>query len=314
MALGQTWDVLWGPSPDHPYATLECSPHRAARWAREQRRITGETSAHRQWATSVAYERLDRELVLVAGDQVPVPPLWVLRAWVDAHFVCCEHPWARCLDAIVERAETEERAVRIIDLPELAYAGAAVRWAARRARPATLAPRRWHGEERTAWHEAGHALVAFQDQDRYDPLVVNLSRHLGGFDDGAVAFSPLVVPTNPVRGAALGGPGAQVPAGTGKGWSEEQKATYRVWLSAGMAAEQLFVPEMVPLGDSAPYGPQYPAQCNVLHLDEAMLRVAESAQQVRALTSYLLAHGGASRRHLKRMLGPWAVLEAWIES
>lgn len=289
LEVGQSWNLLWGPEPDQPYAALECSPDRGARWARGQR-SAGQSRARRQWATAVGRARLGRELTLVAGDQVAVPPLWVLRAWVDAHFVCCEQPWAACLNAIVARAEAEGRAVRIIDLPELAHAGPAVRWALPLVRPAVLAARPWAREERVLWHEAGHALFAWHHQGRYEPLVVDLNAHLGGLDEGALCMSPVVVPTRTTDGRGR--------------WSPAQTRGYHLWLSGGMAAEQVFVPGLVPLGDASPYGRQYAAQCNVIHLDEAMAVVREHGDQVAALAGYLRAHGGASRRHLTRLLGP----------
>lgn len=144
LGLGQAWSPLWGPLPHHPYAVLECSPRRAARWVRENASIEDpfSSSAHRA-ATKVGAVRLERQLRLVVGSKVAVPPLWVLRAWVDMHFERCERPWAACLDHLLDDAEAAGRPARAGDLHVIEHLPAAARWAARSAPVVVLPAQPW---------------------------------------------------------------------------------------------------------------------------------------------------------------------------
>ena len=290
LSVAASWGPVWEDAPQRPYATMQCSRRRAARVANQHGRpLPLLITAGRRAAAAAGGARLEREVALVAGDQVPVPPLGVLIAWVDAHHGVCEHPWALCLDRTLEIAEAEQRALAVEDLHQFHALPALRRWAAQRARPAVLPAQRWDGPQRTAWHEAGHALFAWRLQDRYEVLLLDAGNHLGGFDRADVALSPAVVPVNHLDGT---------PA-----WTDAQIRNHHLWLCGGAAAEELFVPAMVPAGHASPFGRQYPGQCNVLHLREAADVISVFEEQVLALAHHLLAHGGAARRHLRATLG-----------
>ena len=291
LSVGASWGPVWDRAPGRPYATMQCSLRRAARVANQNGRpLPLPITARRRAAAAAGGARLEREVALVAGDQVPVPPLGVLISWVDAHHGVCDRPWALCLDRAVGLAEAEQRPLAAGDLHQFGALPALRRWSARRAPLAVPPAQRWAGPERTAWHEAGHALFAWSFQDRYEVLLLDAGDHLGGFDRAAAALSPAVVPVNHLDGT---------PA-----WSPGQIRNHQLWLCGGMAAEELFVPAMVPAGDDPPFGRQYPGQCNVLHLREAADAVSMFEPQVVALAHHLLAHGGAARRHLRATLGP----------
>lgn len=128
LGLGQTWSPLWGPLPRQPYTVLECSPRRAVRRARENTSVEDPfSSSARRAATKVGDARLERQLRLVAGSRVAVPPLWVLRAWVDVHFERCEQPWAACLDHLLDDAEAAGCPARAGDLHVIEHLPAAAR-------------------------------------------------------------------------------------------------------------------------------------------------------------------------------------------
>lgn len=60
------------------------------------------------------------------------------------------------------------------------------------------------------------------------------------------------------------------------------------------------------LGNAASHGWQHEGECTVLHQGTAAARIEPRHKRLATLAGHLRAHGGAARRHLRALLGPWA--------
>lgn len=147
----------------------------------------------------------------------------------------------------------------------------------------------WQGVERTAWHEAGHAVIAWHHQVRYEPLLLDAAVHLGGYEEGSLGSSPTVTPPSIAAGSTA--------------WSEDEIFTHQVWLSAGAAAEELFVSRLSS-SDVPSTGRERDARCGAPHLECAAATIRSHQEHASDLVRHLLDRGGASRRRLRALLGP----------
>lgn len=132
-------------------------------------------------------------------------------------------------------------------------------------------------------------MIAWHHQVRYEPLLLDAAVHLGGYEEGSLGSSPTVTPPSAADGSTA--------------WSEDEIFAYRVWLSAGVAAEELFAPHLS--SDDVPStGRERDARRSAPHVEGAAGTIRSHQEQVSGLVRHLLDHGGASRRHLRALLGP----------